>query len=141
MRKGTRLFQTEFYVDGKEFEFTAKEKSPPIIPAEYETKAWEIVFVRWTDGRPSMDMLGDLDNKQVFEAFSGIKKSLQMWVKDMEKHDEPLNFYFSSKIKEASRAKLYDRFAKQISKKLKNVTGPTISSDKGKKVYIWKEKN
>lgn len=104
---------------------------------------WEISFARIEiggDGGTDMsaalkslnfkvihDLQGDMDMKSSLKVFSGVRKSLEMWLKHADMENEKklgkegrhlLTFYFTGKIEEFSRNKLYDKFAKVIAKKL-----------------------
>ena len=101
----------KFKIDKMDFEFNAIA----------EEDGWEISFSRLLDGKWSFDVLGDFDLKQTLAVFSGVKKAMELWVKDLKKSptDWDLEFTFSAKKEEGSRAKLYDMFAKKIASKLK----------------------
>ena len=104
-------YTTRFAVGEKIFFFNA---------AISDFDLWEVSFTRMIDNSKLVfSVLNDLDLKETLAVFSGVKKSMEMWIKAMDKAGEPLEFVFTSKQEESSRAKLYDKFAKTISKKLK----------------------
>jgi hypothetical protein len=76
---------------------------------------WGIVFSRFSGAGEVTDMLNDLDSKAVLKVFSAVKQSMKNFVKEKN----PEQFFFSAKTEESSRVKLYDRFAKIMSKELK----------------------
>ena len=121
-------FETEFFVGPMEFRFTAEHGQGGDV-------RWLIVFSRRGFGLigSSFDVLNDLNLKQTLKVFSGIKKSMELFVKAVNKSDTDLAFWFSAKAVEKSRVKLYDKFAKQLAKKYKMTVG--ISNVDGEKVY------
>lgn len=135
-------FAASFNIDTNEFAFDGRHvtwmAAGGEIPDGWE-EGWDITFSRWHEGEWQFDVLGDMSAKDTLAVFSGVKKGLEMWVRSMKKNDLPLNFFFTSKSVEASRSKLYDKFAKIIARKLK-LDGPVISKSGGKKYFAFKEK-
>jgi hypothetical protein len=86
---------------------------------------WEISFARIIKGGgmelASHDVTSDMDMKASLKVFSGVKKSMEMWLKWEKENisDDDLRFHFTGKVGEEKRAKIYDKFAKSIAKRLK----------------------
>jgi len=108
MKTGSdEYFSTAFKAGGETFRFAAYVVSSGM---------WEVVFTRDIDkGKASLEAIGDFDIKQVLEVFSGVKKSLEMFIKKYN----PKTFYFTSGKDERSRTRLYRKMAKEIERKSK----------------------
>ena len=114
-------FATEFSVNDYKYEFNAFNTATPLTP---DIGGWEISFARMQGNDIlSHKLSGDLDLKATLKVFSGVKKSIEAWVKwlktESDFQDDDLHFYFTGKAEEASRVKIYNKFAKQIAKSLK----------------------
>jgi hypothetical protein len=111
-------FETEFEAGGEKYLFAA-------FLDDSEEQEFEVVFSRVyrlpTSGRLStkFDVMADMDIKSALAVFSGVKKSLEAWLHTNEMQVKPPIFYFSAKELDASRVKLYDKFAKMIARKTK----------------------
>ena len=130
-------FETDFKVAGKEYHFSAMADDSEEV--EYEIGFSRIGKNKTGKLEANFDVIGDMGMKETLAVFSAVKTSLMKWLKLYTSHKDygkpgfslPI-FYFSAKVSEASRMKLYDKFAKMIAKKLK------ISWDKdtrGKNTY------
>jgi hypothetical protein len=113
-------FETEFKAGGDNYHFAA------FLAFENagDGDEFEITFSRLNLGsgptKALFDVLGDKNLADTLAVFSGVKTSLLKWLKRVEQEERAnFTFYFSAKTKEASRAKLYDKFAKLIAKKAK----------------------
>ena len=121
-------YETEFKVGELKYHFSAMLE---LDDEDADVVEYEIAFSRIgknEEGRlnANFDVIGDLGLKDALTVFSGIKASLTQWLKTYTSHrdfgkpgfDLP-RFFFSAKSEDKSRSKLYDKFAKQIAKKLK----------------------
>jgi hypothetical protein len=110
-------FETEFEAGGEKYLFAA-------FLDDSEEQEFEVAFSRYitkANGRRSskFDVMADMDIKSALAVFSGVKKSLEAWLHTNEMQVKPPIFYFSAKELDASRVKLYDKFAKMIARKTK----------------------
>jgi hypothetical protein len=116
--RGMETFGTEFIVK------TPNENFLYSFDAFNSSYGWEISFARVIKGGgmelATHDVTNDMDMKASLKVFSGVKGSMELWLKWEEKNiaDDDLRFYFTGKEDELSRGKLYDKFAKLIAKKL-----------------------
>jgi hypothetical protein len=122
-RESAVEYNTYFYVgeEPMKFAFNAMYMDghrEARIPKGFRT-GYEVSFSRFSGGEWHFDTMSDLSTKDTLTAFSGIKKSMDMFIAALKTKGIPLDFYFSSKKKEASKKKLYDKFAKIIASKLK----------------------
>jgi hypothetical protein len=118
-------YLTSFYVNDMKFVWSAKPSEGVI----------EISFVRIPGGYYA---LNDLDLKDTLAVFSGVKKSFELWHKWYEKEIGPIDiFKFAANENESSRVKIYQKFAKQVAKKMKmTAKGETI---RGKEYYVFRK--
>jgi hypothetical protein len=108
-------FETDFAAAGDKYHFAA-------FLDDTEANEFEITFSRLNVGskKALFDVLGDRSLADSLAVFSGVKKSLEKWLKRMSDEEHlGFKFYFSAKTTDASRIKLYDKFAKIIAKKAK----------------------
>jgi hypothetical protein len=114
-------FETTFEAAGDTYHFAAFLESDP----ETRNYEFEITFSRFDlkqkgRGKAKFDVLGDRDLAATLAVFSGVKKSLEKWLARMEEEwVTNFKFYFSARIREKSRIKLYDKLAKLIARKAK----------------------
>ncbi|RKX20221.1 MAG: hypothetical protein DRP51_06075 [Candidatus Zixiibacteriota bacterium] len=126
--KNPNEFVTEFIVETPDENFLYSfvgVKTRGVMPE------WELSFARIRSASgielAVHALLSDMDMKASLKVFSGVKKSMEMWLKHADETNPLgkkegwgfLKFYFTGKKEEDSRSKLYDKFAKVISKKLK----------------------
>jgi hypothetical protein len=128
-------FETEFKAGGDNYHFAVFLA----FENDGDGDEFEVTFSRLNLGsgpkRALFDVLGDKNLADTLAVFSGVKTSLIKWLKRMEQEGESedgFRFYFSAKTKDASRAKLYDKFAKIIAKKAK---AKLTRSSAGKAIY------
>jgi hypothetical protein len=134
-------FNANFFVGKEEFAFDAHFLSSEAtdFPKGWD-EGFEVSFSRWFKNEWQFDTLSNMSTREALTVFSGVKKCMDLWVKSMRRQDEPLDFFFTAKSAEASRSKLYDKFAKNIAKTLK-LDGPVISKAAGKKFYAFEDNN
>jgi hypothetical protein len=114
---GIKPFETKFKVNGMKFVFVASPVGGGRGNNLSDQIQMEIVFYRVSpdNSRGTLvadqyDVLNDLNMKQTLAVFSGVKKSLNLYIKN----NPGIDFFFTSKSIDATRTKLYDRFAKNI---------------------------
>lgn len=105
-------FQTHFRTETLEFYFVAD-----LIESEYGDN-WEVEFYRYEAHRPigkrgQWGTLKDVSQKEAFQVFSGVRKSLETFIKKYK----PERFVFNAE--DPAHQKAYDTLSKVISKKAK----------------------
>jgi hypothetical protein len=109
------VFETLFTVAGHQYMFSAV-RGRKDSEISFHRKVKNPDMLGGTDSE--WDVTNDLSLKDTLKVFAGVKSSLDKWVKREREARRDLIFYFTSKADEASRMKLYDKFAKLLSKKM-----------------------